>query len=101
MYLLHRTNGVFSVIRVHFRLHRVTHLSATKYGKSSTKGATFFNRQSILHGIWIGQHSPMRICALDRGTVWRHDYTPTTRYHRYLWRYFLVHRLRRQYDVCW
>lgn len=25
-----------------------------KYGKSITKGATFFNRQSILHGIWIG-----------------------------------------------
>lgn len=104
MYLLRRKNGVV------ITCNSGSFLSSQCYSpfghwntaKASPKEQNFLtdNRSFMVYEL-VGRHSPMRICALDRDTAWRHGYTPTTRYRRYLWWYFLVHRLRRQCDVCW
>jgi len=103
MYLLRRTNGAV------ITCNSGSFLSPQGYSpfghwsmaKASPKEQHFLrdSRYFMVYEL-VGRHSPMRICALDRDTAWRHGYTPTTRYRRYLWWYFLVHRLRRQNDVC-
>jgi hypothetical protein len=99
VYCALRTESL-DTIQASFRLHCVNRHSRSEITAHSSANVTFFIGQSILscYIIWSGQNSPLGICALDRHTAWRHGYTQTTRYHHYLWWYFLVQRFKRQCD---